>query len=410
MRRMPAARNPLNILYLGTLPPHPGGSAVMCGQLLLGLSRMGHRIRALAPIMEDTASAPDSFGASHPNLTVARFVVRHHLTTPDFLDARFRENLQSEQARVRERLPALMGTKAPDVVFLGREPCLWYFRDVRRQLRAPTLLIAHGLISYRWTAGLYPESLSQEILRRFRQPTRIVTPAVHRASGLRSAGLERVSVIPNPVNTDLFAPQAKDPALLRTLSIEREDIVVALVSNLKAVKRPLDLVDSAVKALQRNPRLVYVIVGDGDYRVALEEGCRQKGILSRFHFTGWIDHALVPGHLNLADIVVMPSETETQALVYLETQACGRLLLASDIPAAREVVEHGSNGLLFRMGDVENLTNQTLLAAGNPQLREEIGRNARSSVQAHSLDRVAAAYDALLRETAGQPLRRGQQP
>ena len=52
----------------------------------------------------------------------------------------------------------------------------------------------------------------------------------------------------------------------------------------------------------------------------------------------------------------MPSESEAFPLVYLETQACGRLLLASDIPAGREVVVPGDNGLLFRTGDVADLT------------------------------------------------------
>jgi glycosyltransferase involved in cell wall biosynthesis len=56
----------------------------------------------------------------------------------------------------------------------------------------------------------------------------------------------------------------------------------------------------------------------------------------------------MPDYINLADIVVMPSAAETQALVYLETQACARLLLASDIPGAREVIVDGETGLLFR--------------------------------------------------------------
>lgn len=398
---MPAAADPLNILYVGTLPPHPGGSAIMCSQLLLGLSKLGHRIRALAPIQEDLASTPDAFGALHPNLTVMRFVVRSNQTTPDFLRSSFQEDLQLEQQRVQAQLASLTDPHPAEVIILGREPCLWYFQDVRRELRAPVVLIAHSLISYRWTEGFYAESLRQEIYQRLRQPTRIVTPARHRASGLRSAGLERVSVIPNPVNTELFAPRPKDPALLRSLAVQPHEIVVGHVSNLKTVKRPLDLVDSAAKALCQNPCLMYVVVGDGEQRAAMEEACRQKGIFSRFRFTGWVEHARVPGYLNLANVVVMPSEVETQALVYLETQACGRLLLASDIPSAREVVQHGSNGLLFRMGDTEDLTNKTLLAAGNPALREEIGRHARNSVQTHALDRVVAAYEVLLREVAG---------
>jgi glycosyltransferase involved in cell wall biosynthesis len=45
--------------------------------------------------------------------------------------------------------------------------------------------------------------------------------------------------------------------------------------------------------------------------------------------------------------------------VYLETQACGRVLLASDIPAAVDVVTDGETGLLFRKGDIAHLAART---------------------------------------------------
>jgi hypothetical protein len=76
-----------------------------------------------------------------------------------------------------------------------------------------------------------------------------------------------------------------------------------------------------------------------------------------------MDYAEVPRYLNLADLVVTPSETEGLSRVYLETQACGRVLIASDIPAAREVVEPGHTGLLFPRGDPAALA-AAILRAG----------------------------------------------
>ena len=67
----------------------------------------------------------------------------------------------------------------------------------------------------------------------------------------------------------------------------------------------------------------------------------------RVRFAGWIDYARMPDYINLGDIVVMPSESEGLARVYLEAQACARVLVASDIPPAREVVTEGETGLLF---------------------------------------------------------------
>ena len=108
----------------------------------------------------------------------------------------------------------------------------------------------------------------------------------------------------------------------------------------------------------------------------------------------------MPELINASDIVVMPSAGEAQALVYLETAACGRTLIASDIAAARELIEHGENGLLFPTGDAAALADTILLAAGDPGLRARLGREARRRVEPHSLDRVVGAYAELLESLA----------
>jgi len=132
-------------------------------------------------------------------------------------------------------------------------------------------------------------------------------------------------------------------------------------------------------------------------RAELEAQCRSAGLSDFFRFTGWVGHDLVPDYINLADAVVMPSETEAAALVYLETQACARLLIASDIAGAREVIRDGETGLLFRKGDVDDLTAMLLLAAGDADLRERIGRAAREAIRTHDAKSFVANYDRAIR-------------
>jgi glycosyltransferase involved in cell wall biosynthesis len=108
----------------------------------------------------------------------------------------------------------------------------------------------------------------------------------------------------------------------------------------------------------------------------------------------------MPHVVNCADIVVLPSAGEAQARVYLETQACERTLIASDIPAAREVVDDDRTGMLYRTGDVSQLAAKILIASRDPDLRAKLGGRARKSVVSHSLPRVAALYAQLLGEIA----------
>ena len=94
----------------------------------------------------------------------------------------------------------------------------------------------------------------------------------------------------------------------------------------------------------------------------------------------------------------MPSEWEGLARAYVETQACGRALVASDIQAAREIIVDGETGVLFRPGDVTDLTDKILGLAGAPERRAAIGRQARARIRPHALDGAVEAYVGLLAE------------
>ena len=78
--------------------------------------------------------------------------------------------------------------------------------------------------------------------------------------------------------------------------------------------------------------------------------------------------------------------------------ACGRTLIASDILAAREVVCHGDNGLLFERANLDSLAKTISLVAHDSALRERIGRRAVASVAPHALERTAAEYERVFRE------------
>ena len=118
---------------------------------------------------------------------------------------------------------------------------------------------------------------------------------------------------------------------------------------------------------------------------------RECGIADRFRFVSFVVNDLMPGYMNLADIVVMPSEREGLSRVYLEAQACAKTLIA--IPGAREVVAHGETGLLAKMGDIDDLAEKMLMAGGDPSLRSYIGGRSRESVERrHNIDDAVERY------------------
>lgn len=386
---------PLDILFVGTLPPHPGGSAVANWRFLVGLARRGHRVRALAPI---TPGAPDAeaLEGSHPDVAVARYpVTRFEIVQNLDPDDPLR---RWEIGQIVERLPGLIAGRRPDLLLIGRENLLWAAAEIAGAPDVPCVLIIHGPALVRALTGEWPEGLARRLREQLGRFALRVTSARHWAACLEGAGAGPVTVIPNAVDRQRFSPGPRDPALVRELGLPTDTLTIVHASNLKSAKRPLDIVESAAAALAAEPGIVYVIVGDGPMRGELERACQERGLAGQFRFTGWIETPRMPSYVRLADIVLMPSAWEAQALVYLETLACGRVLLASDIPAAREVVVDGETGLLFRAGDIAALTEKTLLAARSAPLREAIGRRARESVRVHGLDDVARAFAAVLQE------------
>ncbi len=393
---MLASGKGLDILYVGVLPPHPGGAPISWAQLLSSLAALGHTIRALAPITPEALCNGDVYAATHPEIGVVRFPVPYFYVSPGIPPSDEYRRLKGD--RVRKVLSGLIRKRRPDLLIIGRESFAPYVPDLARDHSLPCILGIRGNTTISVLSGGYPAAHAREMLDQFQKVQLLISCAHHMAHDLRTLGFDNVMVIRNAVDLGQFSPSPKSPALLRQLAIPDDAIIVVHASNLKGVKRPLDLVYSARQALQHNPRLVYVIVGDGQLRGAMEEACRQEGVRESFRFAGWVEYDRMPEYMNLADLVVMPSETEGLSRVYLEAQACGRLLLASDIPPAREVIVDGESGLLFCKGDIDELTAKTLRAAGDARLCAVIGHKAREQVKVHSLDEAVAAYAAVLRD------------
>jgi glycosyltransferase involved in cell wall biosynthesis len=393
----------MRILYVGTLPPQPGGAALSCAESLVGLAGRGHAVSAVTPITTEAEPQSRAWGAAHSELAVTRFPVPYFST--DQLHPEPEDYRSSVASHLERLLARAIAESRPDVVLVGRETFIWAAPDIAHEHGVPVVQRFGGSMTRALLEGTYPVRLMDALRAKLSRIDALVTPGRHLADAVRGLGLEEVRVIPTGIDLERFRPAPRDPILSDRLTIDPDDLVVAHIANLKSWKRSLDLIRSAPRALRRDPRLLYLVVGDGRMRPELERASRELGVAARVRFAGWQPYEDVPRYLSLADVVVASSEFEGLSRVYLETQACGRVLIASDIPAAREVVVDGETGLLFPCGDVEALARTTLHAAGKPVLREHIGRNARTLAEANSVAHMVEAYEALLSEVAARGLR-----
>ena len=391
----------MNILCISTLPPHPGGSAVSNALLSAGFAAYGHRVRVLSPVTAETIPDATAFADRHPRLEITRFEVPYFEIAPNF--AATTEYRRVEGDRIRTLLPAMIAAERPDLLFMGRETFAWHVPDIARAHGIPSVLRLAGSATWGILGGTLPAPEAEALLASYRKADALISPAHHLAESIARYDVPPVRTIWNPVDLRRFHPRAKNPDLMRRLGIEDRHLVVAHISNLKSMKRPFDILDAAHALREVEVPLRFLIVGDGPCRGELESRCRREGLTSLVQFVGWIDPEDVSEYLNLADLVAQPSVSEAQSRVYLETQASGRVLLASDIPAAREVIEDGTTGVLFRLGDGLDLAAKIDSLIRAPERRRTIGRNARARVEAHAVPTVVQAYLAALVAVVSSP-------
>jgi glycosyltransferase involved in cell wall biosynthesis len=102
-----------------------------------------------------------------------------------------------------------------------------------------------------------------------------------------------------------------------------------------------------------------------------------------------------------AHVAILPSRREGLPKSLLEAAACGRPLIASDVPGCREIARHGVNALLVPPDDPEALAHAIATLMNDPDIRIRFGRASRQIVvadfsSARIADEIVALYARLL--------------
>jgi glycosyltransferase involved in cell wall biosynthesis len=194
---------------------------------------------------------------------------------------------------------------------------------------------------------------------------------------------ERVHLVPGSgVDTRRFAP-SPEPA---------GPVTAVLAGRLVRSKGVVELAEAARMLRARGARVRVRLVGDPDpenpetVTAAQLRGWHAEGILE---WTARVDD--MAAVWSEAHIGVLPSYREGMPRTLLEAAACGRALVATNVPGCREIVRDGDSGLLVPLHDVAALADAIARLAGDDSLRRRMGRRARERVEASYGDGVIVA-------------------
>jgi glycosyltransferase involved in cell wall biosynthesis len=196
---------------------------------------------------------------------------------------------------------------------------------------------------------------------------------------------------------------ARRQAARAMLDIPPETEVLVNVARQEYQKGQRHLLDAMALLASHRPNVTLIVAGrQGTVTAELERRAADPAIAERVRFLG--HRKDVPDVLAAGDVFVFPSLYEGFGGALLEAMALGLPIVASDIPAVREVVDDGANAILVPPGDAQALATAIDGLLDDADRRQAFGARGRTMFcERFVLDRVAEQMLAFYADTVTRP-------
>lgn len=216
---------------------------------------------------------------------------------------------------------------------------------------------------------------------------------------------EKIAVIPNGANTELFQPMNVNKS---SLGLDDGYNYVCFVGNLLLWQGVQYLISSATYILRKSPATRFLIIGGGPMRDTLTKMVKQLGLENKFIFTGEVPYEDVPKYINAGDLCVAlfvkEKDDKMSPLKIYEYLACGKPVVTSDVKGAGDIVMTGNAGLAVNPENPEALAEAITKLLEDKELRESMGRNGRRlAVGEYSWEKAAMKIEDVCKSCLKRP-------
>jgi glycosyltransferase involved in cell wall biosynthesis len=236
--------------------------------------------------------------------------------------------------------------------------------------------VTHPVVVYSEHNQIYSASAGQR--RRFPYFVRMVDEIFavsydlqRTLTGEMRVPARQVRVIHNGINGAKYGlsheTEERGTKLREGLGIGSDEVAVGCAVVLSEQKGMRYLLEAARDVVGREPRVRFVIAGDGPLRAELERRARDEGLEGRVLFLGY--RRDVPDLVAALDAYVLPSLWEGLPLALLEAMAAGKPIVCTTVGGNPEIVTSGENGLLVAPRDPRALADAIVRVAQDADLR-----------------------------------------
>lgn len=253
-------------------------------------------------------------------------------------------------------------------------PCGYAAVSLSRRLGIPLVVTVHGLDVFNscLKRGIAAGWRHQASARVYRSADKVICVSEKVRSLLTEgiAGEGSTEVVYNGADPNLFIPGPR----------EHPTLTLLVVGTLSPIKGHELVLRALARLKESHSRLECRIIGEGSEEQSLVALAKSLGIADRVHFLGQRSRDEVAAAMRECTVFVLPSRYEGLGCVYLEAMACARPVIGCQGQGIDEVIEHGNNGWLVPVGDLEELTQSLRTLLDSPDLRAELGKRARQTI------------------------------
>ena len=170
------------------------------------------------------------------------------------------------------------------------------------------------------------------------------------------------------------------------------------ISNFRKVKRIEDVIRIFDQVRKKIPAKL-LLIGDGPERTHIERLCRELNTCDDVKLLGKVVNP--EEHLLLADLFLIPSETESFGLAALEAMASHVPVVSSNTGGIPEVNVHGVSGYLSNVGDVDDMAKNALLILKDENTLNQFKTQAYQQALKFDIHNILPMYEALYDAVAG---------
>ena len=200
---------------------------------------------------------------------------------------------------------------------------------------------------------------------------------------------EKINVVPNGVNLNLFNGVERDYNFRRRFAMDNEKIIL-FMGRLVYEKGIQHLIAAMPKILNGYHDSKLIICGKGGMLDELKAEANALGLGQKVYFAGYMNGKDVQRMYKAADIAVFPSTYEPFGIVALEAMLAGIPTVVSDVGGLDEIVEHGVDGMKSYAGNSNSIADSVLALLFDAKLCSAVSKNAVKKVkELYSWNKIA---------------------